>query len=176
MTAGGRSARAGRRAGTLAALLVFQALCTLFFIGDVIQEFRLFGLTWHTGFETVVAVALAAGTLLALFELRRVLESVREAEAAVAAASGAFGAAVLRAFDAWGLTRAEAEVAMLALKGFDVAEIAALRGAAAGTVRAQLARVYAKAGVTNRSAFVALFIEDLLSAPPETAPPSPPAP
>ena len=51
---------------------------------------------------------------------------------------------------------------MLALKGLDVAEISDLRGAAAGTVRAQLARIYAKAGVSGRAQFAAFFVEDLL--------------
>ena len=51
---------------------------------------------------------------------------------------------------------------MLALKGFDVAEIAAIRNAASGTVRAQLTRVYAKAEVSSRAQLLSLFIEDLL--------------
>jgi DNA-binding CsgD family transcriptional regulator len=50
----------------------------------------------------------------------------------------------------------------LALKGLDVAEIAEMRGAAAGTVRAQLTRIYAKAGVSGRAQFAAWFVEDLL--------------
>jgi len=53
----------------------------------------------------------------------------------------------------------------LTLKGFDVAEIAKIRGAAAGTVRAQLTRVYAKASVSSRPQFISLFIEDLLDGP-----------
>ena len=66
-------------------------------------------------------------------------------------------------FEAWGLTAAERDVGMLALKGLDVGDIAALAGAATGTVRAQLSRVYTKAGVTGRAQFVALFVEDLLA-------------
>ena len=52
--------------------------------------------------------------------------------------------------------------ALFALKGCDVAEIAQLRGAAQGTVRAQLSQVYAKAGVTSQAGLVSLFLEDLL--------------
>ena len=37
-----------------------------------------------------------------------------------------------------------------------------LRGAAQGTVRAQLTRIYAKAGVSGRAQFGAWFVEDLL--------------
>ncbi|MEE2868759.1 MAG: helix-turn-helix transcriptional regulator, partial [Pseudomonadota bacterium] len=39
---------------------------------------------------------------------------------------------------------------------------AQLRGAAQGTVRAQLTRIYAKAGVSGRHQFAAWFVEDLL--------------
>jgi DNA-binding CsgD family transcriptional regulator len=46
-----------------------------------------------------------------------------------------------------------------------VNEIARLRGSAAGTVRAQLARVYAKANVESHSGLIALFLDELLSLP-----------
>jgi len=47
-----------------------------------------------------------------------------------------------------------------------------LRGAAAGTVRAQLARVDEKAEVNSPSALASLFLEDLMTTPvisPETS-------
>jgi hypothetical protein len=39
-----------------------------------------------------------------------------------------------------------------------------MRGAAQGTVRAQLTKIYAKAGVSGRAQFAAYFVEDLLGA------------
>ncbi|MGH1560346.1 hypothetical protein ACRAWD_27265 [Caulobacter segnis] len=51
------------------------------------------------------------------------------------------------------------------MKGVEVAEIARLRGSAAGTVRAQLARVYEKSGVGSRSGLACLFLEDLMISP-----------
>jgi DNA-binding CsgD family transcriptional regulator len=103
---------------------------------------------------------------------RRALEHRRRAEAAVSAASGALAEVIAARFAGWGLTAAEADVALFALKGFDTGEIADLRGAAAGTVRAQLARVYAKAGVSNRAGLIALFLEDLLAGLPTPARPA----
>ncbi|MBP7000326.1 MAG: helix-turn-helix transcriptional regulator [Amaricoccus sp.] len=79
------------------------------------------------------------------------------------AASGAFAALVTETFAAWGLTPAEREVALLTLKGFSAAEIAALRGAREGTVRAQGAAVYRKAGVAGRAQLIAHFVDDLLA-------------
>ena len=108
---------------------------------------------------------LVLGILFAALEMRRTLERARRAEIAVSAASGAFAELIAANFERWALTPAESEVALLALKGFDVAEIADLRAAASGTVRAQLAHVYAKANVSNRSQLVSLFIEDLLDGP-----------
>jgi len=51
---------------------------------------------------------------------------------------------------------------VFALKGCDVQEISVLRRAAAGTVRAQLTKVYAKAGVSSQSSLIALFLEELI--------------
>ena len=58
-------------------------------------------------------------------------------------------------------------MALFALKGCDVAEIARLRGAAAGTIRSQLSQIYAKAGVSSQAMLVSVFIDDLLDAPPQ---------
>jgi DNA-binding CsgD family transcriptional regulator len=139
----------------------------------VAKDFGGAGLTSHTVFEALVAFALFAGTALSARELRRVIEDMRRAEQAVSAASGALAEVIEAHFALWNLTAAEAEVALLALKGFDVAEIAGLRGVAQGTVRAQLARIYEKAGVTNRAGLLALFIEELLG---EPLPPARPVP
>ena len=154
-----------RRVALLSALLAVQVLCAVFFVADVVDDFRMGGITPHTLFEGAVAAALFVGVVLGGREMRRTLERNRQAEDAATAASGAFAQLIERRFADWSLTGAEAEVALLALKGFDVAEISGIRGTAEGTVRAQLARIYAKAGVASRSQFVCLFIDDLLAAP-----------
>ncbi len=86
-------------------------------------------------------------------------------EAAVATARGAMSDLVRQRFLDWQLTGAEADVALFALKGFDAAEIARLRGAASGTIRAQLASIYAKAGVHSQVGLMATMVEDLVEAP-----------
>ena len=65
-------------------------------------------------------------------------------------------------FDAWGLTAAEQDVALFAIKGLNTAEIAALRNTSEGTVKAQTNAIYRKAGVTGRPQLLSLFIDDLL--------------
>ena len=160
-----RQRRRDSKTTLLAVLLAVQVLCAVFFVGDVAEDFRRDGVLPHTLFEGAVALALFVGVVLGGREMRRTLERNRRAEAAASAASGAFAQLIETRFEEWSLTASEIEVAMLTLKGFDVGEIAAIRNTAQGTVRAQLARIYAKSGVTNRSQFVCLFIDDLLAAP-----------
>lgn len=157
--------RGGGRTSVLAALLIVQSIAAVFFVGDVVADLSFDGFDAHIVFEAIVAAALVIGVLLGGLEMRRTLDRARRSEAAVAAASGALGELIDAYFKRWNLTPAETDVAMLALKGFDVAEIASLRQAASGTVRAQLTRIYAKAGVSNRAQLVSIFIEDLLGGP-----------
>ena len=50
-------------------------------------------------------------------------------------------------------------------KGLSTAEIAQLRRTSEGTVKAQTAAIYRKAGVTGRPQLLSLFIEDLMEGP-----------
>ena len=151
-----------RRAGLLAALVAVQAVCAVFFVVDVTADFTWDGADAHTAFEAVIAFALVLGVIFGALEIRRTLDRIRRAEAALSIASGALAEVIEVYFDRWKLTAAEANVALLAIKGFEVAEIAELRGASASTVRVQLTRVYAKAGVASRTQLLSLFIEDLM--------------
>ena len=157
--------RGGGRTRFLAVVLVIQSLAAVFFVGDVVWDLTTQGFDLHLLLEGLVAAALLVGVAFGALEMRRSLERIRRSEAAVAAASGALGELIESQFELWGLTPAEAEVALLALKGCDSAEIASLRGAATGTVRAQLTRVYSKAHVSSRAQLVSVFIEELLGGP-----------
>lgn len=154
---------AGRQTAALAAFLLVQSLAAVFFIGDVLTDLIVGAITPHLIIEGLVAVALGAGLAFGAVALRRTIEQMKLQAAALQAARGALAEVIEAQFADWGLTPAECDVAMLALKGLDVAEIAGLRSAAQGTVRAQLSRVYAKAGVTGRAQFAAHFVEDLLA-------------
>lgn len=154
-----------RRAGALAVVLVAQALASVFFIADVAQDFLWLGLSPHTVLEGVVSLALIVGTTFGAVQMRQILTRIRQAETAMSIASGALFELIKARFAEWGLTPAEAEVALFTLKGLDIADIAQARGAAPGTVRAQMTRIYAKAEVSGRGQLTSLFIEDLLLAP-----------
>jgi len=151
-----------RRAAALAVVLIVQALASVFFIADVGQDLRWGGLDAHSGLEALVAVALIVGTAFGALQMRQILNRIQQAETAMSIASGALFDLIDVRFHEWGLTPSEAEVALFMLKGLDIADFADARGAAQGTVRAQLTKVYAKAGVSGRGQLTSLFIEDVL--------------
>ena len=146
-------------------LVSLQALAATFFLVDLAGDVSSEGGGTHLLIEGLAAIALLIAVVLGAIQVRDLIAAARRDEAAVAAASGALGDLIRLRFEEWRLTPAEADVALFALKGCDVGEIAGLRGSASGTVRAQLARVYAKAGVDSQSGLIALFLDELVALP-----------
>jgi DNA-binding CsgD family transcriptional regulator len=72
------------------------------------------------------------------------------------------GEAIDERLDAWGLTPAEKETALLLLKGFSHKEAAQLSGRSERTVRQHAVAVYRKSGLAGRAELSAFFLEDLL--------------
>ncbi len=154
--------RRDRQTLLVAAVVAVQAVAAVFFVADALGDYTADGLTAHILIEAVIAFALLAGVFIGAAHVRRLLAEAQRREEALAVAQGALADHIAARFADWGLTAAESDVALFALKGCDAAEIATLRGAAQGTVRAQLSQVYAKAGVTSQAGLVSLFLDDLL--------------
>lgn len=154
-----------RRATGLSILVASQALACAFFLADLAGDIAADGIGLHLAIEAMAAIALLVAIVLGALQVRHLIAKARRDEAAVAVARGALADLIRLRFGQWQLTAAEADVALFALKGCDIAEIAALRGSATGTVRAQLARAYAKAGVDSQSGLIALFLEELVALP-----------
>jgi DNA-binding CsgD family transcriptional regulator len=155
----------GNQARTLAFLISLLTLTVMFFVGDVVMDLRDEGPSAHNVIEAAFSLALIAGVIVGARQIHRLLARTRKDQAALLVARGALAELIEARLKDWRLTPAEAEVALLALKGFDAAAIAEFRGAAAGTVRAQLARVYAKAGVSSHVELMSIFVDDLLGTP-----------
>ena len=162
---GAHQTESGGGTAALAVVLVIQALAAVFFVGDVLADLTFETFDVHILLEAFVAFALALGVIANAREMGRTIERARRAEQAVRTARGALSEVIEAQFARWGLSPAEADVAMLALKGLDTAAIAALRATAPGTVRAQLANVYGKAGLSSRAELISLFMDELLDAP-----------
>jgi DNA-binding CsgD family transcriptional regulator len=151
----------------LAAVLAVQAACAMFFIWDILSA--LLGLqavpiAWETRelIEIGAALGLALGLVTGALALNKAMKDRRVAEERLRRASGAFMDLLAERFNDWGLTPAERDVALFAIKGLSTAEIAALRSTSEGTVKAQTNAIYRKAGVTGRPQLLSLFIEDLM--------------
>lgn len=151
-----------RQPAAILAFLLVQTIAAVYFVGDAASEMIESQGGDHSIFESVVAAALFLGVIFGAVALRQTLATLHTQRHAIATASGAMAEVITAQFAAWGLTPAERDVGFFALKGLDVAEIAEIRGAAPGTVRAQLTRIYAKAEVNGRAQFAAFFVEDLL--------------
>lgn len=78
---------------------------------------------------------------------------------ALVALRSSFDDEIAARFDAWGLSAAERDVALLSFRGLRIAEIAEARGTRSGTVKAQLSSVFHKAGVSTKSELLAVFMD-----------------
>lgn len=72
------------------------------------------------------------------------------------------GEAIDEQFEAWDLTPAEREVALLLLKGNSHKRIAAITGRSERTVRQHSVAVYRKSGLSGRAELAGFFLGDLL--------------
>ncbi|OYX43235.1 MAG: hypothetical protein B7Z02_09510 [Rhodobacterales bacterium 32-67-9] len=150
-------------------LMLLQGFCATFFlldmISDLIAEPSSMWIRPHFVMEILANLGLAAGVVFEGAYLVRMLRRQAHADRALSAASGALHEVMEGYFDDWRLTPAEADVAAFTIKGFSIAEIAALRGSAEGTVKTHLNAIYRKAGVPGRGQLVNLLIEELLDGP-----------
>lgn len=151
-----------------ATIVVVQAIAAVYFLsdgmGDIFEHAKS-GIGFEVIMECSVAVALIAGIWVGVRHFLTTADELRRKDVALGIARGALADHIALRFGEWGLTAGESEVALFAMKGCNVAEIAQLRKSAQGTVRSQLSQIYAKAGVSSQSMLVSLFIEDLLDVP-----------
>ena len=154
------TARTRLRSALFLGAAVVQAICLVLFVIDVLGEMS--SLDGMTLIETVSVIGLMLSIVFILREYRALLARNRRIEHALDAATGAFATVMDAHFTRWGLTAAERDVALMSVKGLSVADIAALRHTAPGTVKAQSTAIYRKAGVSNRAEMISVLIEDLI--------------
>lgn len=155
------------RLATIALLFLAQALCAILFVSDIFSS--IIGMSaapmpWQMRelLEISAALGLVAGAVLGGLAMSRAVKDRNHAQERLRRASGAFLDLLQERFAEWGLTPAEKDVALFAIKGMSTAEIAVLRKTSEGTVKAQTNAIYRKAGVTGRSQLLSLFIDDLM--------------
>ena len=151
-----------------AAIALFVAIFLLI-LWDLIQDYRE-GSNWvHLGVELLVLLAATVGIVFFWQKLTRTASDL--AEARVEAEQWrqesrelirGLGVAIQNQFVRWELTKAEAQVGLLLLKGLSHKEIATIRGTSERTAREQARMLYRKSRLSGRSALSAFFLEDLL--------------
>lgn len=147
------------------AILIIQAVAAAYFVIDGVDDLLgqvKQGVDREVVMECLVAFALLAGVVMGSRYVRAIHRELHRQEQSLAKARGALSGHIALRFAEWDLSPGECDVALFALKGLEIAEIARLRGAATGTVRSQLSQIYAKAGVSSQAMLVSLFIEDLV--------------
>lgn len=165
--------------GVLVALILFQIVCTLFFVADVATDMQGRGLTvltdWHLMPEIGATTGLFLGILFEIAVLVRLLRRQARLQQGMSVAAGALAEVMEGWFARWGLTPAEADVAAFTVKGFSIAEVAGFRGSSEATVKTHLNAIYRKSGAAGRAQLISLLVEDLLRAPLVDLPPGAPA-
>ena len=142
--------------------LVALTLFTMELIGSIFGV-AILEVSWnvHEFIELSSIAGLLLGAVMSLVVLRNSLNRNRRVEEQLAFASKSFHRLLLAKFEEWKLSKTEAQIALLIVKGFSVAEIAAFRGKSEGTIKAQNTAIYQKSGLSGRVQLVSYFLEEL---------------
>lgn len=146
--------------------VILQLIACLFFLGQILlglAGISLRPLPWqlYEVLEILSGLALLAGVIIGILLYRRSQKERHRIQTALRHASTAFGEVLVERFAEWGLSVAERDVAMFLIKGSSTTEIAQMRNTSEGTIKAQNASIYRKAGVTGKTQLLSLFVEDL---------------
>lgn len=152
-------------------LSVIQLTCGIVLVFDIGGEIHVewlrgrpfAGMTrLHLIVETLATVLLFLGFALTLGHIR----SLRQAEAVksqlLGSLRGQFDLILHDRFVRWGFSKAETDIALLSLRGLKISEIAEARHTREGTIKSQLSTIFRKSGVSTRTEFLALFMEEFL--------------
>jgi DNA-binding NarL/FixJ family response regulator len=149
----------------LALLIAVQFVCVVFFVSDVIADYReqVAGEGFHLGIEAVATLCLVAAIVVEVRYLLSLLRRKADLERNLKIASAAVHEVIEAHFRAWRLSPSETDVATFLVKGLEISEIAAMRKSAEGTVKAHLNAIYRKSGTRNRGELLSLIIDSLLA-------------
>lgn len=116
----------------------------------------------HLFFEVFSAGALILAIRVLVHQLRWLQERNTQQSESLRFLRGEMDSYVHGKFDEWSLTSAERDIAMYMLKGLSIAEIAAARSTAEGTVKAQTSNIFRKTNVASRMELMSLFMDEFL--------------
>lgn len=165
----------------IASVMALQFILASVFILDLVLDVT--GLrdeppsyTFREGVQIAAWFGLVFGIVINGVLFRDILRKGARLEQRVHLASRAFQEMVDERFDDWSLSPSERDVALLAIKGFSNAEIAAYLEKSEGTVKAQSNAVFRKSGLAGRVQLISFFMDEMLGAPELTQKAPPPVP
>lgn len=150
-------------------LMAIQVGCMALFLTDILYEIHLSGIDRalvmspvHLATEVGSLILLVSGFVIAHALLRQTRHDVEEKTRQLGSLRGHFDVILTDSFRAWGLSTAEADIALLSIRGLKISEIAQMRHTAEGTIKAQLSAVYRKSGIDSRTELLAHFMDEFL--------------
>lgn len=157
--------------GQLVVLSVIHVICGTLLALDVASEIHT-NLTSsdpeakHSVPHLAMEVFATSSLIVAFFLSSRLIwlhrTALRRAKARLEGVSSEFSGLVARRFQAWKLSPAETEIALLTVKGLRIADIAEVRHCSEGTVKSHLTAIFRKSGTTSRPELLAHFVDDFL--------------
>ncbi len=154
------------KAAALFGLMIAQIFCAVFFVLDVIADYREAGTEaayhLHLYVETLATFSLVFAIVFEGKFLLAMLRRQAHLEESLSNARSAVQDIMEDRFSDWGLTPSEQDIATFLIKGFSTSEIAELRGSAEGTIKTHLNAIYRKAGVRNRTEVLSLLLDCIM--------------
>ena len=151
--------------------LGLMLVSSIFFIFDVaadLSEHLAAGVSYpqvelvHLIFELTAVLALILGMVQMVMHLRG-LERLSDAQAAsLHHLREDFDALIRQKFSDWGLSKTEADIGLLIVRGLNNEEIAKVRGVKLGTIKSQTHSLMVKAGVKSRFELLSLFMDEFI--------------
>lgn len=148
-------------------VIIAQISCAIFFVADVVGDILV---SWqgpsdrvHIVLELLAALVLVVSTGFMIALWRRIHKRNEQLELSLRYANQEAYQTIQQFLNSWGLSAAEFDVAMLAVKGFSIAEIAEIRKSSEGTIKAQLNAIYRKSDVNNRAELMSMIVDGLIA-------------
>lgn len=111
--------------------------------------------------EVLIMLSLFGAIMVLGNEVRKMRRYQDTLEDKVARASGAFEDLLNAYFEEWSFSDAERDVTRLLIKGCSTAEMAEIRNAKEGTIKAQTNSIYKKSGYAGKAQLLSALLEDL---------------
>ena len=118
---------------------------------------------FHLIFEMLAVVGLGYALLTLRVYLRLIQSEAERSRETIHMLRGNFDEVLRDKFEDWGLTTAERDVTLLIIRGLSVADIAAARNTAPGTIKAQSTSIFRKIGVGSKTELMSTIIDEFLS-------------